>query len=156
MTIYSDTLHWSGITPILTLLLILTLLPNLTFYIIARGFHGTFATGAACQQRTLTPLDTWSWTCKCSYVETNLSWTCLVSGLLRFEHPPVLLLLLRSEILITFYLCRVIVWYQSMHAYGYNYAKCKRTELMYLYCGANSRWKQEVILFAWHESNLLG
>ena len=60
MTIYSDTLHWSGITPILTLLLILTLLPNLTFYLIARGFHRTFATGAACQQRTLTPPDTWS------------------------------------------------------------------------------------------------
>ena len=60
VTIYSDTLHWSGITPILTLFLILTLLPNLTFYLIARGFHRTFATGAACQQRTLTPPDTWS------------------------------------------------------------------------------------------------
>ena len=44
----------------LTLLLILTLLPNLTFYLIARGFHRRFATGAACQQRTLTPPDTWS------------------------------------------------------------------------------------------------
>ena len=44
----------------LTLLLILTLLPNLTFYLIVRGFHRTFATGAACQQRTLTPPDTWS------------------------------------------------------------------------------------------------
>ena len=42
------------------LLLILTLLPKLTFYLIARGFHRTFATGAACQQRTLTPPDTWS------------------------------------------------------------------------------------------------
>ena len=31
------------------------------------------------------------WTCKCSNVETNLSWTCLVSGLLSFEHPSVLL-----------------------------------------------------------------
>ena len=60
MTIYSDNLHWSGITPILTLLLIWTFLPNLTFYLIARGFHTTFATGAACQQRTLTPPDTWS------------------------------------------------------------------------------------------------
>ena len=44
----------------LTLLLIWTLLPNLTFYRNARGFHRTFATGAACQQRTLTPPDTWS------------------------------------------------------------------------------------------------
>ena len=44
----------------LTLLLIWTLLPNLTFCLIAKGFHKTFATGATCQQRTLTPPDTWS------------------------------------------------------------------------------------------------
>ena len=30
-------------------------------------------------------------TFKCSNVETNLSWTCLVSGLLSFEHPSILL-----------------------------------------------------------------
>ena len=42
------------------LILILTLLPILTFYQIMRGFHRTFATGAACQQRTLTAPDTWS------------------------------------------------------------------------------------------------
>ena len=41
-------------------LLIWTLLPNLTFYLIVLGFHRTYATGAACQQRTLTPPDTWS------------------------------------------------------------------------------------------------
>ena len=44
----------------LALLLIWTLLPNLTFYLIARGFHRTFATDAVCQQRTLTLPDTWS------------------------------------------------------------------------------------------------
>ena len=44
----------------LILLLILTFLPNLTFYLIVRGFHRIFATGAACQQRTLTHPDTWS------------------------------------------------------------------------------------------------
>ena len=33
-------------------------------------------------------------TCKCSNVETNISWTCLVSGVLSFEHPSVLLFLL--------------------------------------------------------------
>ena len=38
-------------------------------------------------------------TCMCSNVETNLSWTCLVSGLLNFEHPSVLLFcLVRSVI----------------------------------------------------------
>ena len=44
----------------LIILLIWTLLRNLTFYLIARGFHRTFATRAACQLRTLIPLDTWS------------------------------------------------------------------------------------------------
>ena len=34
MTIYSDTLNWLGITPILTLLLVWTLSPILTFYLI--------------------------------------------------------------------------------------------------------------------------
>ena len=34
-------------------------------------------------------------TCMCSNVETNLSWTCLVSGPLNFEHPSVLLFCLR-------------------------------------------------------------
>ena len=41
-------------------LLIWTLLPNWTIYLIVQGFHRTYATGAACQQRTLTPPDTWS------------------------------------------------------------------------------------------------
>ena len=36
------------------------------------------------------------WTCMCSNVETNLSWTCLVSGLLNFEHPSVLFFLRHS------------------------------------------------------------
>ena len=31
------------------------------------------------------------WTCMRSIVETNLYWTCLVFGLLSFEHPSVLL-----------------------------------------------------------------
>ena len=39
----------------LTLLLIWTLLPSLTFYLITRSFQRTFAMGAAYQQRTLTP-----------------------------------------------------------------------------------------------------
>ena len=44
----------------LNLLLVWTLLQNLTFYLIARGFHRTFATGAACQQMTPSPPETWS------------------------------------------------------------------------------------------------
>ena len=60
MTIYNYTLHWWDITQIFYPLLIWTLLPNLTFYLIAWGFHRTFATCAACQQRTLTPPDIWS------------------------------------------------------------------------------------------------
>ena len=48
--------HYTSFWP----LLIWTLLPNLTFYLIVQGFHRTYATGVACQQRTLTPPDTWS------------------------------------------------------------------------------------------------
>ena len=48
--------HYTNFWP----LLICTLLPNLTFYLIVQGFHRTYATGAACQERTLTPPDTWS------------------------------------------------------------------------------------------------
>ena len=48
--------HYTNFWP----LLIWTLLPNLTFYLIVQGFYRTYATGAACQQRTLTPPDTWS------------------------------------------------------------------------------------------------
>ena len=43
--------HYTNFWP----LLIWTLLPNLTFYLIVQGFHRTYATGAAYQQRTLTP-----------------------------------------------------------------------------------------------------
>ena len=44
----------------LILLLIWNLIPNLTFYLIVRSFHRTFVMGAARQQNTLTPPDTWS------------------------------------------------------------------------------------------------
>ena len=42
-------------------LLIYTLLPNLTFYLIVQGFHRTYATGAACQQRTLVGVISTKW-----------------------------------------------------------------------------------------------
>ena len=44
----------------LTLLLIWTLLPNLTFLLNDRGLDGTFATGVVCRQTTLTHPDIWS------------------------------------------------------------------------------------------------
>ena len=46
--------HYTNSDP----LLIWTLLPNLTFYLLVWGVHRTFVTGAACQQRTLTPPST--------------------------------------------------------------------------------------------------
>ena len=92
-TIYSDTHHWWDITPIFDHLLIWTLLPNLNFYLIVWGFHRTFATGAACKQGMLTPPDTWS--CPtlglaCVRMSRPIS-PELVSRLLSFEHPSVLL-----------------------------------------------------------------
>ena len=47
--------HYTNFWP----LLIWTLLPNLTLYLIVQGFHRTYATGDACQERTLTSPDTW-------------------------------------------------------------------------------------------------
>ena len=55
------------------------------------------ATDTACQQRTLTPPDNWScptFGLACVLSEINFSQTCLVSGLLSFEHPSVFLFLL--------------------------------------------------------------
>ena len=54
----------------------------LTFYLIARGFHRTFATGAACQQRTLTPPDTWS--CPTSGLTSVLMLRPISPGLVLF------------------------------------------------------------------------
>ena len=90
--------HYTNFWP----LLIWTLLPNLTFYLIVQGFHRTYATGAA----GMPTEDAYSsghlvlshfGTCMCSNVETNLSWTCLDSGLLNFEHPSVLLFCLEMN-----------------------------------------------------------
>ena len=50
------------------------------YYQIQVWFRRTFATGAASQQRTPTPPDTWSFPI-CSIVETILSCACHVSGL---------------------------------------------------------------------------
>ena len=38
----------------------LDLITKFDFYLIVQGFNWTYTTGAACQQRTLTPPDTWS------------------------------------------------------------------------------------------------
>ena len=62
------------------------------YYLIPRGFHETFATDAACQQRTLTPPDTLS--CFIACVFKCWDWSLLNLSLFRilnFEHPSVLL-----------------------------------------------------------------
>ena len=57
--IYSDSLHWSDITPNLDMLQNLTLLPNSNFYLSERGFYRT--QGAIYQQRT--PTSPYIWSC---------------------------------------------------------------------------------------------
>ena len=90
--------HYTNFWP----LLIWTLLPNLTFYLIVQGFHRTYI----CNGCGMPTEDAYSsghlvlshfGTCMCSNVETNFSWTCLVSGLLNFEHPSVLLFCLKPH-----------------------------------------------------------
>ena len=61
MTTYSDTLHWKDITPIFDHYWSGPYYRIWFFYPIVQGFHRTYATGAACQQRTFTPPDTWSY-----------------------------------------------------------------------------------------------
>ena len=59
MTIYITPSIYQTLHQLFNLLLIWTLLSNLTFYLIVRGVNDN-ATDAACQHRTLNPLDTWS------------------------------------------------------------------------------------------------
>ena len=88
----------------LTLFLIWTLLSNLTFYPIARGVHRIFATGVACQQRTLTPPDTWSCLtyglASVMMLRSISPELVLFTGLLSCEHPSVLLFLLLTVLCI--------------------------------------------------------
>ena len=59
-------------------------------------------------------------TCMCSNVKTNLSWTCLVSGLLNFEHPSVLLFCFTKILLINmkcpFYEYSMAIWSSSSNS----------------------------------------
>ena len=93
MTIYSDTLHWSGITPIvdhiteLDLITEFDFLPNLQQVRYANRGRLLLRDLVMSHFRTR----------KYSKVETNLSWTSLVSGFLNFEHPLVLFLLKRKR-----------------------------------------------------------
>ena len=97
MTIYSDILHWSGITPIFDPITDLDLITKFDFLPIIERFPWNICNG--CDMPTE---DAYSsgylvlshfGTCKCSNVETNVSWTCIVSGLLSFEYPLVFLFL---------------------------------------------------------------
>ena len=94
MTTYSDTLHWEDITPIFDHYWSgpyyqIWLLPNCARFPLN-----------ICNRCGMPTEDAYSsvhlvvshfGTCICSNVETHLSWSCLVSVLLNFEHPSVLL-----------------------------------------------------------------
>ena len=94
MTIYSDTLHWSGITPIFYPFTDLDLITEFEFLPNCERFPKNIYNGCdmptedayASGHMVLSHFGT----CKCFNVETNLSWTCLVCGLLSFEHLSVL------------------------------------------------------------------
>ena len=106
-----------------TLLLIWTLLPNWTFYQIARGFHKTFATDAACQQRTLTPQDTWS---------------CLTLGLasvlmLRPISPELVFLTDFWVLNIPHYFCFCLIW-RKMYSAGFDLTTSDSRGRCYHYC----------------------
>ena len=100
--ICSDTLYWSGITPIFDPITDLDLITEFDFLPNCKRFPQNICNGCGMPTE-----DAYSsghlvlshfGTCKCSNVETNISWTCLVSGFLSFEHPSVLLFLLMRKI----------------------------------------------------------
>ena len=78
MTIYSDTLNRSDITPIFDPVTDL----NLTLYLIARGFRRGICNG--CSMPTEDAYSSWHlvlfhlWISQFFCIEINLSWTCLV------------------------------------------------------------------------------
>ena len=106
----------------LDFLLIWTSLPNLTFYLILWGFHRTFATGAACQQRTLTHPYTWS--CLTLGLASVLMLRPISPELVLFPDFPILSIL--------WYFCfasRLKLWY---HAKDLVTSTCKMNSLSLL------------------------
>ena len=100
MTIYSDTLNWSDITPTCELITELDLITEFDLISKFRRFPLNIETGALANRgwlllRTpgLVPFGTWI----CSNVETILSWIVMSTNLLSFEHPSVLLFCLASK-----------------------------------------------------------
>ena len=59
MTLYSDTLHWRDITPIFPFI-DLDLITEFDFLLNCVRFPQNISKGAACQQMTFSPSDTWS------------------------------------------------------------------------------------------------
>ena len=102
MTIYSDILHWTDVTSMFDPVTDLDRFPEFDFLRNCRKFPYDVCNGCSmhtedayssghlimCQLGTCkcSNVDTnLSWICKCSNVETNLSWICPVSGLLEFQ-----------------------------------------------------------------------
>ena len=97
-TIYSDTLHWPQFDPVtgLHLLTEFDYLPNCAMFPWNICYGCGMQTEDAYSSGHL--VRSHFGTCMCSNVETNLSWTCLVFGLLSFEYPSVLLFCSRLEV----------------------------------------------------------
>ena len=74
-------------------------------------------------------------TCMCSNVETDLSWTCLVSGFLSFEHPSVLLFCL-------FLVSVCVILKLELHVCSVRLSKRSWVVLVitYLLCIASFEW----------------
>ena len=117
MTIYNDTLNWSDITTICELITEVDRITDFDLITYFRRFPYNIATGAASQQRTLTPLDTWSCpfgTSICSNVETILSWTCHVYGPFEFRTSLGTSILLHKNWI--FFQCLIFCVFYTYHA----------------------------------------
>ena len=94
MTVYSDTLNWSCTAPIFDPITDLDLITEYDFFTYLRevSIEQLQRVWHANRGRLLlwTPGSVPLWDLQVFYVETNLFWTCLVSGILSFENPSVL------------------------------------------------------------------
>ena len=89
MTICSDTLNWSDITPICELITELDLITYFDLVTKFRRFPWSIATGAASQQRTLAALG--AWLAFVLMLRPFLPELVMSTNLSSFEHPSVLL-----------------------------------------------------------------
>ena len=122
---YNDTLNWSDITPICELYTELDCITDFDLITKFWGFHRTLQRVRLDNRGCLllrTPGPASFGTCICSYVETNLSWTCHVYGPFEFRTSlGTSILLLDNKMYFVVWGTNCVLWFKSV------WMSCKHT-----------------------------